>query len=142
MKRQTRTAKLPPVGPDAERLKEIKARRCRECGCTEMTPCTDPEDGAPCFWVERELCSTCAKRLRAESALALGSHPLLLFGTLQREARSAAQLLKELPQDQDKYYGTLRILVGCLTRARQAAEALLEHAENGKQVNDHTARKR
>ena len=36
-------------------------RRCRVCGSTEFTPCTE-SDGWPCCWVERDLCSGCAYR--------------------------------------------------------------------------------
>jgi len=36
-------------------------RRCRECGCTETTPCIDPDTLLPCHWVEHNLCSVCAK---------------------------------------------------------------------------------
>lgn len=34
---------------------------CRVCGCTEHTPC---EDG--CWWVEADLCSSCAALLEEE----------------------------------------------------------------------------
>ena len=34
-------------------------RACRVCGCTNFTPCTEP-DGFPCCWVEKDLCSACA----------------------------------------------------------------------------------
>ena len=34
-------------------------RRCRVCGCTDPSPCIEP-DGFPCCWVERDLCSSCA----------------------------------------------------------------------------------
>jgi len=65
-----------------------------------------------------------------ESALPVGNHPLLLFGVLQREARNVAELTKDLPKDRDKYYGSLRILIGCLVRARDAAQLLLSQAED------------
>lgn len=39
----------------------LPAARCRECGCTEHTPCEDP-DTAACYWIEPDLCSACAKR--------------------------------------------------------------------------------
>lgn len=35
--------------------------RCRMCGCTDDSPCTE-SDGFPCCWVERDLCSACAYR--------------------------------------------------------------------------------
>jgi hypothetical protein len=38
-----------------------KERRCRECGCTETAACIDPDTLLPCYWVERDLCSVCAK---------------------------------------------------------------------------------
>lgn len=34
---------------------------CRICGCTDERPCPDG-----CWWVEPDLCSTCAERLDAE----------------------------------------------------------------------------
>src|SRR5579885_1455125 len=37
------------------------ARRCRECGCTDDHACMG-DDGAPCYWVEPDLCSVCAAR--------------------------------------------------------------------------------
>ena len=36
-----------------------KTQRCRECGCTNHTPCVD-EQGHACYWVEPDLCSACA----------------------------------------------------------------------------------
>lgn len=32
---------------------------CRVCGCTDSTPCTDPETHGPCYWIEPDLCSAC-----------------------------------------------------------------------------------
>ena len=37
----------------------MSARQCRVCGCTDYSPCIEP-DGFPCCWVERDLCSACA----------------------------------------------------------------------------------
>lgn len=34
-------------------------RRCRGCGCTDLTACT-LADGGPCWWVAEDLCSGCA----------------------------------------------------------------------------------
>ena len=34
--------------------------QCRGCGCTDITACTDPHDGRPCYWVVEDLCSVCA----------------------------------------------------------------------------------
>lgn len=39
-----------------------KTGTCRVCGCTETTPCLDPETGEPCFWVEPDLCSACVSK--------------------------------------------------------------------------------
>jgi hypothetical protein len=36
-------------------------RFCRQCGCTETTACRDEQSGAPCHWVEEDLCSSCFK---------------------------------------------------------------------------------
>jgi hypothetical protein len=33
-------------------------RRCRVCGCTDVTPCIDAL-GQPCAWVGPDLCSAC-----------------------------------------------------------------------------------
>ncbi|MDD5703994.1 MAG: hypothetical protein PHU23_18330 [Dehalococcoidales bacterium] len=33
---------------------------CRVCGCSEFDPCFD-ENNDPCYWVEEDLCSACAK---------------------------------------------------------------------------------
>lgn len=33
---------------------------CRVCGCWEFDACCDDERG-PCWWVEPDLCSHCAK---------------------------------------------------------------------------------
>jgi hypothetical protein len=41
---------------------ELAGMRCRVCGCTNSQPC----QGAPCFWVEPNLCSRCVASL-AES---------------------------------------------------------------------------
>ncbi len=49
-------------GEDAGAAGEL--RKCRLCGCTEFTPCVDPngagpgEEG-PCHWIEEDLCSSC-----------------------------------------------------------------------------------
>lgn len=128
---QKKTRKPPaPAGARARRLADSEARKCRECGCSELNPCTDPDDGGPCYWVERDLCSTCAKRFKASISSEQLQHPVLLLGVLGREMKNAAQLTKELPTDGDKYYGSLRILIGCLDRAKDAAEMLLSHAED------------
>lgn len=37
-------------------------RRCRVCGCTDITACVD-EDGSPCAWVDDDLCTLCDERL-------------------------------------------------------------------------------
>ena len=37
-------------------------RKCRVCGCTHFTPCIDKRTGEPCHWVEKNLCSACAKK--------------------------------------------------------------------------------
>ena len=34
-------------------------RRCRECGCTDCAACVDIN--GPCWWVEDDLCSSCAE---------------------------------------------------------------------------------
>ena len=36
-------------------------RTCRVCGCDEDHPCLSPKDGAPCHWVEADLCSACGE---------------------------------------------------------------------------------
>jgi hypothetical protein len=43
-------------------VSRIPARRCRECGCTDMD-CSDcvERTGVPCYWIEADLCSACAK---------------------------------------------------------------------------------
>jgi hypothetical protein len=33
-------------------------RKCRICGCTEVTPCVD-DVGNTCAWVDHDLCSAC-----------------------------------------------------------------------------------
>jgi hypothetical protein len=33
--------------------------KCRVCGCTETTPCTNPANGFPCHWAAPNLCSAC-----------------------------------------------------------------------------------
>jgi len=33
--------------------------KCRVCGCTETTPCTNPANGFHCHWVTPNLCSAC-----------------------------------------------------------------------------------
>lgn len=33
---------------------------CVYCGCTDMQACADPfNDGEPCFWIFRGICSAC-----------------------------------------------------------------------------------
>lgn len=35
---------------------------CRDCGCTNARACREPA-GGPCYWVERDLCSVCARKV-------------------------------------------------------------------------------
>ncbi len=48
--------------------REIEARRCRECGCTEWdcSQCTR-RTGEPCRWVEEDLCSACVEVVAVEA---------------------------------------------------------------------------
>lgn len=41
-------------------LGDVVERRCRICGCTDddCSGCVE-RTGAPCFWVEADLCSAC-----------------------------------------------------------------------------------
>ena len=48
---------VPPPPPRAG------GRICRRCGCWDWNACVH-EDGEPCGWVENDLCSVCAVRLR------------------------------------------------------------------------------
>lgn len=38
---------------------DIGLRTCRKCGCSEHDACWDEKHGAPCHWVEDDLCSAC-----------------------------------------------------------------------------------
>lgn len=42
-----------------EEEKDENERKCRVCGCTEDNAC---EGG--CYWVEEDLCSKCAEKIR------------------------------------------------------------------------------
>lgn len=37
------------------------ARQCRDCGCSEFSPCV--QGGEPCHWIQADLCSACAPRV-------------------------------------------------------------------------------
>lgn len=39
--------------------REKEKQVCRVCGCTYFTPCP-----GGCYWVEDDLCSTCAEKMR------------------------------------------------------------------------------
>lgn len=43
------------------KLKAVKIRTCRICGCTEdnCLQCIE-KTGSPCYWIEEDLCSACA----------------------------------------------------------------------------------
>ena len=41
-------------------------RICRGCGCWDWNACVDMHDG-PCWWVEEDLCSVCAARMRGDA---------------------------------------------------------------------------
>jgi hypothetical protein len=43
------------------RVKNIKMRRCRVCGCTNYHACP-----GGCFWVEKDLCSKCAAKMNKD----------------------------------------------------------------------------
>lgn len=55
----------------AKRIKLIttkdSSRRCRVCGCTHFNPCIDEE--GPCYWIEEDLCSSCATEEQLNMAL-------------------------------------------------------------------------
>lgn len=40
--------------------------KCRSCGCTDLNACWDKESNTPCFWVEPDLCSSCAGQVTEE----------------------------------------------------------------------------
>lgn len=58
----------PAAGADglARAVKTLFNQRCRICGCTDddCSGCI-ARTGRPCHWVERNLCSACAERMRA-----------------------------------------------------------------------------
>lgn len=60
--RQAESPELPIETPAAatETGEPGSVRTCRECGCTDMdcTQCVE-KTGAPCHWVEKDLCSAC-----------------------------------------------------------------------------------
>ena len=56
---------------------------CRECGCTDSQACMD-DDGDSCFWVEEDLCSSCApaevRDLARMTYMSLHHHPFMSQG--------------------------------------------------------------
>jgi hypothetical protein len=44
---------------------QLFVRRCRVCGCTDddCRQCIE-KTGAPCYWVEKDLCSACAGEVK------------------------------------------------------------------------------
>lgn len=53
---------LPTTFPDGEAAANddtASIRKCRVCGCTENSACTDDE-GNSCYWINENLCSACA----------------------------------------------------------------------------------
>ena len=48
----------------------MNIQSCRACGCTDWSPCTEP-DGFPCCWVEDDLCSACAFFAQGDSVFLL-----------------------------------------------------------------------
>lgn len=67
----------------------------------------------------------------AERGAAIPPNPVLLLGELQRELKTAGQMVKQLPSDPDHYHGNLRILFAALKRAQDAVDTMLEIAEAG-----------
>jgi hypothetical protein len=47
----------PPFAEVEDDEVEVFERRCRRCDCTDYNACI--VDGAPCSWVEEDLCSAC-----------------------------------------------------------------------------------
>ncbi|MDR1177242.1 MAG: hypothetical protein LBK64_00295, partial [Spirochaetaceae bacterium] len=49
----------------------MKLRKCRVCGCTEndCRLCIE-KTGAPCFWIEDDLCSACVREAYPDIASA------------------------------------------------------------------------
>lgn len=43
----------------------IQSRLCRECACSEFDACVHEVCGGACYWVEKDLCSTCADKARS-----------------------------------------------------------------------------
>jgi hypothetical protein len=51
----------------AKEAAPTEVRACRECGCTESTPCIDPVSGDPCSWAEKDLCSACQEKMQKKT---------------------------------------------------------------------------
>lgn len=63
---------------DAIKRPESK-RRCRRCGCTDddCRRCIT-RTGAPCHWVERDLCSACVEKRDMQSGMRIyPSYPIV-----------------------------------------------------------------
>lgn len=52
------------IAAEIDRLDAISNRKCRKCGCTDLD-CTQciAKDGHPCWWVEKDLCSSCSNEV-------------------------------------------------------------------------------
>ena len=57
--------KLSAESVEASAPSQFSQRRCRSCGCTDYSACSDPVSGRPCHWAEPGLCSVCADELES-----------------------------------------------------------------------------
>lgn len=78
---------------------------CRVCGCSALDPCDD--NGAPCSWVESDLCSACLAEVKTDPMAAadffdwIGEHGPDLersIEQLEREDPRVAAAALELEQ--------------------------------------------
>jgi ParB/RepB/Spo0J family partition protein len=60
-------AQIPEPKSWAREAAPAEVRACRECGCTESTPCIDPVSGDPCSWAEPDLCSACHEKAQKKT---------------------------------------------------------------------------
>lgn len=50
--------------PAKKRGRPAVEQKCRLCGCTETTPCSDIETGETCHWIKPNLCSACVDKVK------------------------------------------------------------------------------
>lgn len=114
-------------------MRELE-QRCRVCGCTWNNACMT--EFGPCYWVEDDLCSACAEKVKQENGYSLDwkevKKPLTFQAVLEGAKKNQfckISIEHELIGEGEIWKHRLDILLLTLSKiysAREIAEILTE----------------